>query len=407
MHLPEYPLILRDLFDNQAGKSISHFFDPDYGCKPTSEFSFFRMSSEYTQVRPLGQGGCGKVTLVLDDRGILHAIKEGLDHHTGAQNLQLYQRECDALRSCSCMSVVRLLSHSEAGSLKLDLEFVPGGSLAMWLCQYNPSQFLTPTRLHIIFYGLARAIKVVHDLGIVHRDIKPGNVLLTHAFEPKLCDFGFARVLDGQKCSRVGTPFFMAPEMLAAEPRYTKAVDLYAFGRLIYTVLTGDDRDGSQPMGEGPYKDMVMSLTKATPDDRMSIEEVVERLEQVELFEGVVRDNFDDYKRRFEAYTQDDSELCTPEFLQVHQDDNAAVRYYLGILYTKGAGVDKNEKLGTELFESAASEGLRQAAELYVASQTASIQGFDERTKKELSTRWASAFAPEVLDQILDTDNYY
>ena len=356
--------------------------------------------SESTFVRILGQGGCGKVSLIFDGK-YLHAIKECLQDKTDAQKRQFFERECDALSRCRCMSIVRLLPTSDIASLKLDLEFVPGGSLGMWLKQLNARSFLTPTRVHIIFYGVARAINAVHEVGLAHRDIKPGNVLLTPAFEPKLCDFGFARVLDDAKLTGVGTPFFTAPEIMALEPKYTPAVDLYSFGRLMYAVLTGDDEEGNVAMDDSPYKDMVMELTQADPEKRMGIEEAITMLEQVERFADVDRAKFDDYKRRFEAYKQEEDELCTPEFLEEHEGENAAVRYYLAILYSRGVGKKKDEEKAKKLVERAADEGLRMAAELYV-SQMSGILGLSEEQKRELEERWSRAYDSDVLACILD-----
>ena len=324
------------------------------------------------------------VNLVYDGR-YLRAIKRcSKDPVTGKR--KDFERECEALRKCEAMSIVRMISHSTDGAPELELEFVPGGSLGKWLDHSNVYEYLTPTRLHIIFYGVARAIKEIHDADLVHRDIKPDNVLLTHAFEPKLCDFGFARVLANESLSYVGTEFYVAPEILSNES-YTAAVDLFSFGRLIYTVLTRDCEKGTEPMDDGPYKDMVEALTQNDPKQRMSIEEAIEALEHLERFPGVDPAAFADYRRRYEECEYE--EWCTPGFLERHQDDNPTLCFFLGILYHEGVGVDKDEERAESLFLKAGDQGDLKAAAIY-----ASV------SKNAIPQRWTKVFNPSQLEFI-------
>ena len=342
-------------------------------------------------VRVLGAGASGRVTLTYDGR-YLHAVKRLVSaDDPSTEKRAIFKRECDALSQCESMSIVKMFSYSDDDPLELDLEFVPGGSLGRWVEQKNVGKYLTPTRRHIIFYGVALAIKEVHDHDIVHRDIKPDNVILTDKFEPKLCDFGFARVLDDELRSYVGTEFYVAPEVLNGDC-YTKEVDLFSFGRLMYTVLTGDKAGGTAPIPDGPYKDMVEKLTKENPHERMSIEEVVQTLEKAGEFEGVDPDAFADYKRRYEANDWDG--WCTPGFLEhaVNEGDNPAVTYILGVLYQVGVGFDKNAEMAERLFLQAGDEGNIAAAEFCAR---VSKLDFDH-----LRQRWTRVFSPSQLEYI-------
>ena len=90
---------------------------------------------------------------------------------------------------------------------------------------------------------LARAVHYAHEHGVVHRDLKPSNVLLTADGQPKLCDFGVAKVLTGsdQKTRSgvlVGTAEYMAPEQAAGRPA-AFAADVWALGVILYECLTG------------------------------------------------------------------------------------------------------------------------------------------------------------------------
>src|SRR5439155_8209117 len=93
---------------------------------------------------------------------------------------------------------------------------------------------------------LARTMQVAHQHGILHRDMKPGNVLLTATGQPKLTDFGMAKLTGSvgkgqtRTGSILGTPSYMAPEQAAGQgARLGPATDVYALGAILYEMLTG------------------------------------------------------------------------------------------------------------------------------------------------------------------------
>src|SRR5262249_26980779 len=122
----------------------------------------------------------------------------------------------------------------------LSLEFVPGGSLADQLAG-TP---LPVRRAAQLVEALARATHAAHQGGVVHRDLKPGNVLMMADGTPKITDFGLAKKLDGDGATATGevfgTPSYMAPEQADGNGKQVGPLaDVYALGAILYECLTG------------------------------------------------------------------------------------------------------------------------------------------------------------------------
>lgn len=93
-----------------------------------------------------------------------------------------------------------------------------------------------------IFAKIARAVAYAHDMNVVHRDLKPGNILVDRAGEPRILDFGLARGLEQSKSagsSIGGTPLYMAPEQVLAPESVGPSADIYALGLILYQIITG------------------------------------------------------------------------------------------------------------------------------------------------------------------------
>jgi serine/threonine protein kinase len=120
-------------------------------------------------------------------------------------------------------------------------EFLPNGSVQDVLDRKN-RQF-SPTQKMIVLYGIAEALRYLHDdLHVVHRDVKPANVMLTHDNEPVVGDFGLAKgVPDSAARMRqtwiAGSPIYMAPELIRNE-EYTTKVDVYAYAVMAWEILS-------------------------------------------------------------------------------------------------------------------------------------------------------------------------
>ncbi|MFD4124382.1 bifunctional serine/threonine-protein kinase/ABC transporter substrate-binding protein [Streptomyces globisporus] len=163
----------------------------------------------------LGAGGMGVVYLGRTDSGALAAIKVILPEHAGDEDFRArFRREAEAARRVDSPWAVSVTgADTEAERPWLATEFVPGPTLSDVVARRGP----LPVRgVAVLGRLLARALAAVHAAGLVHRDVKPGNVLLT-ASGPRLIDFGIARAADATALTAtgliVGTPGFLPPEV--------------------------------------------------------------------------------------------------------------------------------------------------------------------------------------------------
>lgn len=195
-------------------------------------------------VRELGRGAYGRVYLARDtllDRPVALKVVPGLPESTGKHRARIL-REARAAGRLSSPHVVALYDLHEMpdGTWMFELEYMEGGTLADLIAAEGRPK---PDRAARIARGIACALAAAHANGIVHGDVKPGNILLDRAGEAKLADFGFARLADERALSQSsdrfeGTPTHMAPEVILGEPA-SPASDVWAFGVVLYRMLSG------------------------------------------------------------------------------------------------------------------------------------------------------------------------
>ncbi|HWH08824.1 MAG TPA: serine/threonine-protein kinase, partial [Candidatus Thermoplasmatota archaeon] len=199
-------------------------------------------ASPYVTVRVLGRGANGRVVLARH-RVLGHhvAIKEAWTDGAAPEARERVLREARTLARFSHPNVVRVLDiREEAQGLSIVMEHVAGGSLEARLRDGEPLPLDDALRA---WRDVLRGLEAAHGLGIVHRDVKPANVLLTPEGDAKLGDFGLARAvhdatLDGEGAGLAGTPTYMAPEQIRGDAP-TPASDVFAAGALAYRLLSG------------------------------------------------------------------------------------------------------------------------------------------------------------------------
>jgi serine/threonine-protein kinase len=155
-----------------------------------------------------------------------------------------FQREATSVARLRHANIVQLYDFGQLGDrYYMVMEFIEGGSLRERLQTFHhEDRKLSLGNIVIIVRGLAAALDYAHRRGIVHRDVKPSNIMFTPEGDPVLTDFGIARVLKGGSLTlagmSVGTPDYMSPEQGMGEPA-TAFSDIYSLGIVLYEMLLG------------------------------------------------------------------------------------------------------------------------------------------------------------------------
>lgn len=194
----------------------------------------------------IGRGGMGEVWAAWDEtlkREV--ALKVLRSDRQNPVALARFEREVRATTELTHPNTVRVfdVGATEDGLYYYAMELLRGESLSSLL---RREKRLPPARVVWLTTQVARALAEAHARGIVHRDVKPENVFITHAGDEgdhaKVLDFGIARVLDVQEglteTGIIGTPHYLAPELLIGE-KATPAADVYSLGVMLFQMITG------------------------------------------------------------------------------------------------------------------------------------------------------------------------
>jgi serine/threonine-protein kinase len=203
-----------------------------------------KINSRYQVIDSIGRGGMADVYKVWDSVRNTHLAMKVLREDIGQDQvfLRRFQREAQTLAKLQHQNIVRLYGLERSDSLVFMLmDLVEGYSLKEEIFRANGP--LSGRRIQQVMQPVCAALHYAHQMGVVHCDIKPGNILIDHEGKVFLTDFGIARGLDTATSTMVGigTPAYMAPELVRGEDP-TPQADIYALGIVLYEMLTGGER---------------------------------------------------------------------------------------------------------------------------------------------------------------------
>src|ERR1700728_996603 len=214
-----------------------------------------RQIGEFSLRSRLGAGGMGRVYLAFSPGGRAVAMKVV---HPGLaadpEFLRRFRNEVAAARAVSGMYTAPVVGAGiDDNPPWLATAYVPGPPLAEVVSRYGP---LPETAVWRLAAGLTEALRAVHACGLVHRDLKPGNVLLA-ADGPHVIDFGISRAFEGTQLTSagrvVGTPGYMSPEQAEGQQAGPPS-DVFSLGCVLAYAATGDAPFGGGSAASGLYR---------------------------------------------------------------------------------------------------------------------------------------------------------
>ena len=221
-----------------------------------------RKIGPYRVIEKIGEGGMGVVYLGMDSDRRRVAIKVLGPAVAGDPNArQRLAREVETMQRVRNRYVAEVLDADVHGPAPyIVTRFVPGRTLEDTVRQDGP---LRGMALDALAEGLAEALTAIHAAGVVHRDLKPGNVMLD-AGQPVLIDFGIAHVPDSTRLTKtglvMGTPGYLAPEVIEGSPS-SGASDVHSWGATVAYAATG-----RQPFGTGTFQTIFFRVLEGRPD---------------------------------------------------------------------------------------------------------------------------------------------
>jgi len=199
---------------------------------------------DYKDIQEIARGGMGKVYLAtqisLNRKVIIKEMATGL--LTSATEIKRFENEARAAALLGHDNVIRIYDFGEdRGSFYISMEYIDGPDLETLL---RDAHCLSEIALMIVLHAL-KGLNFAHQHQIIHRDIKPGNILVSKVGAVKVVDFGLAHAGAQQMHltatdTIVGTPLYMSPEQASGEEKKNIQMDIWSVGVLLYRIITGD-----------------------------------------------------------------------------------------------------------------------------------------------------------------------
>lgn len=307
-----------------------------------------RLSGRYKIIETIGGGGMANVYLAKDiilEREVAIKVLR-FDFSTDDEFIKRFHREAQAATSLAHPNIVSIYDVGEEnGVYYIVMEYVKGKTLKQYIQQYAP---LEPREALDIMSQIVSAIAHAHENQIVHRDIKPHNILIDQHGNIKVTDFGIAVALSSttitQTNSVLGSVHYMSPEQ-ARGGHANKKSDIYAMGIVFFELLTGKmpfDGESAIAIALKHLQTETPSPKKWNPDIPQSVENIIlkatakdsfYRYNTAEEMEADIETALDPDRLNEPKFIIDDDDevtkaipIITDEMLQVHKDDHTVIR---------------------------------------------------------------------------------
>ncbi len=199
---------------------------------------------EYRLEAVLGRGGMARVYRGLDVRLNRRVAIKVIDtpFQTDPEYIKRFEREAQAIAQLEHPHIVRLYRYGEAhGLLYIAMQYIAGRSLnAVLAAHRQEEEQLSPADIRRITREICLALDYAHDKGVIHRDVKPSNIMLDEEGAVFLTDFGLALLTEvGTRGEILGSPHYIAPEQAISSAKVVPQSDLYSVGVILYELFTG------------------------------------------------------------------------------------------------------------------------------------------------------------------------
>jgi serine/threonine protein kinase len=253
----------------------------------------------YQILEQIGAGGMATVYKALDstlDRHVAVKVirRDAFPPYQFDHILMRFLREARALAKLSHPNILKIFDYGEFENQPyFVMEYISTGTLKDLLIG-KPIPWQKTVQ---ILYPVARALEIAHAQGIIHRDVKPSNILMANGRDPMLSDFGIVRLIEGDEETAdltnpgmgIGTPVYMAPEQ--ATGKSDERADIYALGIIFYQMITGR----LPYKADTPFGVMLKKYTEPLPPPKRFVPNLPQAVERV-LIKALARDPNNRYK---------------------------------------------------------------------------------------------------------------
>ncbi len=255
------------------------------------------LSKRYEVRDEIGDGGFARVYRATDrklDRVVaVKRLRPDKTHGAaGKKTIERFAREARAIAALNHRNIVQVHdTDRDDQGYYIVMEYVDGGTLRDYLKERGTLSLEESVPL---FSGIARGLAYAHRHNLVHRDMKPANVLLARhdgELTPKIVDFGLARAGADSDLSMtgygMGTPFYMPPEQRRDAKGVNHTADIYALGKILYEMVSGEIPDNVDPEAIPPPPELaqiVFRAIKSRPEERyFSVEDMLRDLDELNV----------------------------------------------------------------------------------------------------------------------------